>query len=302
MRNIYKVVIALATLIALVKPAQADVNVFACEPEWGALAQELGGKLVSVYNATTALQDPHQIQARPGLIAKLRQADLLACTGSELEIGWLPVLLRQGGNSHVQPGQSGYFMATEHVEMLEVPSSVDRSQGDVHAGGNPHIQTDPRNIGKVAKAMADTLQGIDSKHATEYAARYQAFDQRWQASITRWEKEAAPLRGIKVVVHHKSWVYLFNWLGIEEVATLEPKPGVPASAGHLSQLLETLQKQPAKMIIRTAYEEDRPSLWLSDRSHIPAVNLPFTVGGSDGAKDLTGLYDDTLSKLLSAAK
>lgn len=288
--------------LAIAGAAHADIQVFACEPEWAALAGELGGDQVSVYSATTAFQDPHHIQARPGLIAKLRRADLLACTGSQLEIGWLPVLLRQGGNSKVQPGQPGYFMATDYVELLDVPGSIDRSQGDVHPGGNPHIQTDPRNIGKVAKALADTLQQIDGAHAADYAARYQAFNQRWQANIARWQQAAIPLRGINVVVHHKSWVYLFNWLEIEEVASLEPKPGVPPSAGHLSEILAQLKQQPAVMVIRGAFQEERPSRWLSEHAQIPAVNLPFTVGGSDRASDLTGLFDDTINKLLESAR
>ena len=131
-------------------PPHAALRVFACEPEWGALAQELGGDLVDVSVATTALQDPHQIQAKPSLIARARNADLVVCTGAELEIGWLPVLLQQSGNAKVQPGQPGNFAAADYVRKLEVPTQLDRSQGDVHAAGNPHIQTDPRNIAQVA--------------------------------------------------------------------------------------------------------------------------------------------------------
>ena len=292
----------LLTALAISPVARAGIDVFACEPEWGALAKELGGDGVSVYTATNAYQDPHHIQARPGLIAKLRGADLMVCTGSQLEIGWLPVLLRQAGNSRVQPGQPGHFMATDYVHMLDVPVRVDRAEGDIHPGGNPHIQTDPRNIGEVAKALADTLQQIDAKHAQDYTARYKAFAQRWQANVARWQQEAAPLRGVHVVVHHKSWAYLFHWLGIDEVATLEAKPGVPPSAGHLSEVLSQLRQQPAKMVIRAAYQEERPSRWLAQRAHIPSVVLPFTVGGSDNAQDLTGLYDDTINKLLEGLK
>jgi zinc/manganese transport system substrate-binding protein len=289
---------ALSLTMISVWPAVASVNIFACEPEWGALAKELGGNMVSVYTATTAFQDPHHIQARPGLIAKMRRADLLVCTGSELEIGWLPVLLRQAGNSHVQPGQPGNFAATEYVNMLDKPVSVDRSQGDVHPGGNPHIQTDPRNIAKVAKALADRLAQIDNGHADDYAARYRDFDKRWQEAISRWEQQAAPLRGVKIVVHHENWAYLEQWLGLQEVASLEPKPGVPPSAGHLAEILDQLHHQPAKMVIRAAYQEKRPDEWLSQHASIAMVTLPFTVGGTDTAKDLFGLYDDTITALL----
>ena len=303
MTKIFTVLIAVIPLTAMfARSAAADVNVFACEPEWGALAKELGGDRVSIYTATTAFQDPHHIQARPSLIAKLRRADLLVCTGSQLEIGWLPVLLRQAGNERVQPGKPGNFAATDYVTTLEKPASVDRSEGDVHPGGNPHIQTDPRNMAKVAKALADTLAQIDTAHAADYAARYQDFDKRWQAALARWEQEAAPLHGVKIVVHHKAWVYLEDWLGMQEVASLEPKPGVPPSAGHLSEVLTQLRSQPAKMVIRAAYQEGRPDEWLSEHAHIAAVVLPFTVGGTDAAKDLFGLYDDTIANLLKGAK
>lgn len=302
-KKLFSLLLAVLPLTLLVaRPAAADINVFACEPEWGALAKVLGGEQVSIYNATTAFQDPHHIQARPGLIAKMRRADLLVCTGAQLEIGWLPVLLRQAGNERVQPGKPGNFAATDYVTTLDKPTSVDRSQGDVHPGGNPHIQTDPRNIAKVAKALADTLAQIDSSHAADYVTHYQAFDQRWQAALLRWQQAAAPLRGVKVVVHHKAWAYMLNWLGMQAVASLEAKPGVPPSAGHLSEVLMQLKRQPARMVIRAAYQEGRPDEWLSEHAHIPAIVLPFTVGGSDVAQDLFGLYDDTIAKLLKGAK
>ena len=286
----------LMLLIAL--PAAAEVKVFACEPEWAALAQELGGDKVSVFTATTAHQDPHHIEARPSLIARLRQADLLVCTGAELESGWLPVSLRQAGNARVQPGQPGYFEAASHVRMLEVPARLDRAEGDVHATGNPHIQTDPRNIGRVATALAERMAQVDPAGASYYQARYRDFATRWEAAIKRWEQQAAPLKGVRIVVQHKGFPYLENWLGLREVAALEPKPGIEPTSAHLTEVLEQLRRQPAKMILRAAYNDGRGSEWLAERTKIPAVMLPFTVGGSDKAKDLFGLFDDTVQRLL----
>jgi zinc/manganese transport system substrate-binding protein len=181
----------LATLAALPLallslPADAALRVFACEPEWAALAQELGGNLVDASSATTALQDPHQIQAKPSLIARVRNADLVVCTGAELEIGWLPPLLQQSGNAKVQPGQPGNFVAADLVRKLEVPGLVDRSQGDVHAAGNPHIQTDPRNIAAVATGLGARLQQLDPANAAQYAKRQADFAQRWQQAMGRW--------------------------------------------------------------------------------------------------------------------
>ena len=292
----------LMLLAALSLPAHATLNIFACEPEWGALAQELGGDKVSVYNATQALQDVHHVQAKPSLIAKARSANLAICTGLELEIGWLPMVLRQAGNTAIQPGKPGYFEAGAYVRRLEVPQRLDRADGDVHAQGNPHIQTDPRNIAKIGDALAQRLAEIDPANAAFYQARHQDFAQRWQDAIKRWETQAAPLKGVAIVVQHKAFPYLNDWLGLREVATLEPKPGAEPTSTHLAEVLAQLQRQPAKMVIRAAYNDDRASNWLAERANIPAVALPFTVGGDDRARDLFGLFDDTVQRLLDAAK
>ena len=287
-------------MLLLAIPAQAALKVFACEPEWGALTQELGGDLVDVSVATSALQDPHQIQAKPSLIARARGADLVVCTGAELEIGWLPVLLQQSGNAKVQPGQPGNFAAADYVRKLDVPTQLDRSQGDVHAAGNPHIQTDPRNIALVATALGARLQQIDAAHAAQYAQRLTDFSQRWQQAITRWNAQAAPLRGVSVVSQHKAFVYLYDWLGLKEVAVLEPKPGVEPTASHLQEVLMQLKTTPARMTLYSAYQDPRAAEWLSKNAGVPAVKVPFTVGGTDGAKDLFGLYEDTITRLLAA--
>lgn len=289
-----------APLVAFALPAQAALKVLACEPEWAALAQELGGPLVEVTSATTALQDPHQIQAKPSLIARARNAEMLVCTGAELEIGWLPVLLQQSGNPKVQPGQPGNFEAAAVVRKLDVPTALDRSQGDVHAAGNPHIQTDPRNIAVVATALAARLQQVDAAHAADYAKRAADFDTRWKQAMARWAAQAAPLKGVPVVSQHKAFPYLYDWLGLKEVAVLEPKPGVEPTVAHLQGVLATLKGTPARMVLYAAYQDARPSEWLSKNANLPAVKLPFTVGGSDAAKDLFGLFDDTLARLLAA--
>jgi zinc/manganese transport system substrate-binding protein len=302
MNKIHRFLLACAALLALASPAHAALRVFACEPEWGALAQALGGNLVDVTVATSALQDPHQIQAKPSLISRMRNADLVVCTGAELEIGWLPVLLQQSGNAKVQPGQPGYFEAAKNVRMLEIPSSVDRSQGDVHASGNPHIQTDPRNIAAVAAALAQRLAQVDAAHAAEYRQRGADFSQKWQQAIAKWAAQAAPLRGVAVVSQHKAFAYLYDWLGMKEVAVLEPKPGVDPSASHLQEVLATLKATPARMVIYAAYQDSRPSEWMQRNAGIPAVKIPFTVGGTDAAKDLYSLFDDTIARLLAGLK
>lgn len=296
-----KIILTMMALLLTV-PTQAALRVFACEPEWGALTRELGGKDVSITTATNGHQDPHHIQARPSLMAAMRRADLVVCTGAELEIGWLPVLLRRAGNSAVQPGQPGYFEASRYVRMKEVPRRLDRADGDVHPGGNPHIQTDPRNIAQVATALGQRLGQLDTAHRQDYQRRLQEFQQRWSQAMQRWDREAADLRGVAIVAQHKGWVYMNDWLGLHEVTTLEPKPGVPPSTAHLAEVLDLLKRQPARLIIYAAYQDPRPAAWLAQRAHIPAVELPFTVGGTPQASDLFGLYDDTLRRLNGALK
>jgi zinc/manganese transport system substrate-binding protein len=291
-----------ALLLAAASPAFAALNILATVPEWGALARELGGDKVDVSVATTALQDPHHIEAKPSLIARARNADLIVATGAELEVGWLPMIVQQAGNRKVRAGQPGYFEAAAFVPMLEKPARLDRADGDVHAAGNPHIQTDPRNIARVAAALAAKLAEVDPANADYYRARQIAFADRWAAAIARWEKEAAPLRGAQVIVHHKAFPYLFDWLGIREVGTLEPRPGVEPTTSHLAQVLETLKTHPVRMVIRAAYQDDRASQWLAERAKINVVMLPFTVGGTPGAKDLYGLYDDTVKRLLEGLR
>ncbi len=287
-------------LLFAVFPVHARLQVFACEPEWAALAQALGGGDVSTYSATTALQDPHRIEARPSLIARVRQADLVLCTGAELEAGWLPVLLRQAGNAKVQPGQPGYFEAAAVVERLDVPEKVDRTMGDVHAAGNPHIHTDPRRIAAVAEHLAERLAQIDPANAAVYRARHADFAQRWQRALENWTARAAPLKGVRVVAHHRDWVYLYDWLGLIHAGTLEPKPGVPPSAAHLAQLKAELERSPALIVIRTPYQDPRPSEWLARQTRVRAIVLPYTVGGTPEAKDLFSLFDDTVRRLLEA--
>jgi len=288
-------------LLCVALPSQAALNIFACEPEWASLSQEIGGEKLSIYSATTAKQDVHSIQARPSLIAKMRRADLVVCTGAELEAGWLPLLLQRASNRKVQPGQLGYFMAAEHVERLDVPQVLDRSMGDIHAGGNPHVHLDPYRLLIIAQLLNKRLGAIDPSNAAFYQARLEDFQTRWQAAINRWQAQAQPLKGLSVVTHHKDWRYLLDWLGMKAVATLEPKPGLPPNASHLAKLKKQMAEQSVAMVIRTAYQEARPSKWLSGKTAIPAVQLPYTVGGSAKASDLFGLFDETLALMLEAS-
>lgn len=283
-------------------PVRAEVSVFACEPEWGALAREIGGDRVKVRVATTAKQDPHFIRARPSLIAGVRRADLVFCTGADLEVGWLPLLLRKAGNSNVQTGAVGNLAAANYVDKLEVPTSIDRSLGDIHPQGNPHIHTNPHNLLTVAGELTARLVKLDGANSEHFNRRFAAFEEKWIAAMAGWERKTARLRGLPVAVQHSSWVYLVDWLGLDVIVTLEPKPGIPPSAAHLEGVLKHLQTRPVTAVINAAYESQKPSQWLAERTGFPMLTLPYTVGGNDKAGDLFALFDDTVALLIGSIK
>lgn len=289
-----------ALMLAATAAAQAELKVMACEPEWADLAQRLGGNRVNVTSATTGTQDPHHIEARPSLIARTRNADLLVCTGMELESGWLPVLIEQSGNGRVAPGQPGFLEAGRLVPPLEVPASVDRAGGDVHAQGNPHIHLDPRNVARVAQALAQRMAQLDPAGAAAYAERERSFAAQWAEAQKRWLAQGAPLRGALYVEHHTSLSYLADWLGMRRVGTLEPKPGIEPGAAHLNALLKVAQQPPIRFVAYMTYQDARAAQWLGKGAGVPVVALPLTVGGTPQARDLFALYDDILARLVAA--
>lgn len=300
--NKYLIILNILTLSTFSLPAYAALNIFACEPEWAALSQELAGDKASIYAATNALQDPHRVEARPSLIAKARRAQLVVCTGAELEAGWLPVILRESANPDIADGKPGNFEASHYVHMLEVPSRLDRAEGDVHAAGNPHIHLDARNFLPIADALSARMSKLDTANAAIYTQRLHDFKQKWHSALLRWNTQATPLKGQPVVVQHRSYPYLNAWLGLQQIAELEPKPGMEPSVAYLSRLVAQLEASPARMVIRSAYQDAKPSQWLTQRARLNAVELPFSVGGNPQAMDLFNLFDDTIARLLTGLK
>ena len=290
-------VVTLGALFPLLAVAQAPVRVLACEPEWAALAEEIGGDDVIVHSATHGRQDAHHIRARPSLIAKVRLADILFCSGAELEVGWLPILMQRGARRIIQPGQLGHIMAVDHVEVMERPEVIDRSLGDIHPGGNPHVHLDPRNITILADVLADRLARIDPSRSDAYRERLASFRSRWAEAMAGWQKRAEQLRGMKVIVHHKAWPYLLHWSGLERVAALERVSGIPPTASHLAQVFELARNSGTKVILRAPFEPVDASDWLFGKTAIPVVELPFTVGGHPEVHDLFSLFDVTLTLL-----
>ena len=279
---------------------RAELNIFATVPEWGALAEALGGDKVKVFVATAAQQDPHHIQARPSLIARARGAQLVIATGAELEIGWLPIVLRDSGNRLIQTGQPGYLEAAQYVTLLDIPKAVDRSMGDVHAEGNPHIQTDPRNLLPIAQAISARMVQLDPSQSEHYQTLLNRFMTDWQARLSQWALVAKPLQGVRIWAQHDGFPYMNAWLGLTQIGTLEPRPGVEPSVAYLSEVLQRQKVEQARMIVVASYLSDSPSKWLSEKSGLPVATLPFTVGGNAQSKTLAALYDETISRLLKA--
>lgn len=277
---------------------QAQLQVFTCEPEWAALTQTLGGAHVDVFSATTEHQDPHHIEARPALIAQLRRADLLVCTGAELEVGWLPLLLRSANNSKVMPGSPQHFEAAMQVTRLDIPEKLDRAMGDVHAQGNPHVQLDPLRMIQIAEKLTRRLVEIDSNNAANYQKNLAALQRQMQQMLNELQPQLAQLKNKSVVIQHKNWLYLAHWLTLNVVGYLEPKPGIPPSPKDLQHLLVQLKSIPVHAILRSSYESDKPSLWLSEKTGAPALVLMPTMAAQQSLPDYYRYLINELTRVM----
>jgi zinc/manganese transport system substrate-binding protein len=294
---------AVAAALALAAAGAQALTVFACEPEWAALVRELAPH-AQVRSATHALQDPHHIEARPSLIAALRQADLAVCTGASLEAGWLPMLQQRSGNARVQPGAPGMLMAADHVQLIDPRPPGTPFDGDVHSEGNPHLHLDPRRMLAVGQALAERLQAADPAHREQVRQRWEAWSADWRARIAQWERRAAPLRGMRVAGQHTTYGYLWRWLGIEQVADLEPRPGVPPTPGHLQRVLELTRAAPPRAVVVASYQDPRAAQWLAQQlgGGASVLQLPATVTDSGPASTLAGFYDHLVERLLAVQR
>ncbi len=286
--------------IALIAQHTAQaLEVFACEPEWAALTKEIAGANANVFVATSAMQDVHQIEARPSLIAKMRRADVVVCTGAELEIGWLPQLMTQASNSKLSD-RNRVFYAAEQVPLLDKPTQLDRSSGDVHAAGNPHVHLDPQRMLTIAQQLTQRLALIDSEHAADYQKNAAQFASLWQTAMQKWQLQAKPLQGKSIIVSHDNLRYLAQWLGLNVVARLEPRPGLPPTTAHLAEVLKLTQAQTVFAIVQAAYEDPKSGAWLAARTNVPHIIVPYTVGGASQTDTLTMMMDKTVQVLIEA--
>ena len=292
------ILILIATI--LVAGKAVALNIFTCEPEWKSLVEEITQDKADVYSATNAKQDVHYIQAKPSLIAKIRKADMVVCSGADLEIGWLPLILKKAGSSSIQEGGENLIYAANYVQTIEKPTRIDRADGDVHPNGNPHLHLNPYNVLKVAKVVTDKLVSIDSKNAAFYQKNYADFNTEMASKIKKWEEKAKSLRNISAITNHKNMSYLFDWLKIKTIGTLEPKPGIPATSKHLSELVDIVKNNDVAFIAYAPFENAKPAEWLSENSGIKAIVLPYTVGGNKQTNNLFDLYENSIDLMLEA--
>lgn len=288
------------TVAMLIATETYALNIFTCEPEWASLVKEITQDKADVYSATNAKQDVHYIQAKPSLIAKIRKADMVICSGADLEIGWLPLILKKAGSAKIQEGGENLIYASNYVQTIEKPSRIDRADGDVHPNGNPHLHLNPYNVLKVAKVVSNKLTETDSLNADFYQKNYMDFSAKMISKIKTWEQKAKPLQGTLAITNHKNMSYLFDWLKIKTAGTLEPKPGIPATSKHLSELKNIVKEKHVAFIAFAPFENAQPAEWLSENSGVRYIVLPYTIGGNQQTNNLFDLYENSINLMLEA--
>ena len=286
-------------LLVVVISARANLNIFTCEPEWAALAEILAPR-ANIFSATKAKQDPHQIQARPGLISQLHKADLAVCSGAELEAGWLPALQLKASNRKILTDQPGLFFAADQVETIDKVKHANPLMGDVHPGGNPHLHLDPYRLLEIANRLAKRMGEINPEDKAQYQTSFDHFAKHWEQKIKEWESKTESLKGMQVIAYHTNFNYFFKWLGINMIGDLEPKPGLPPTSKHLTELLDKTRKNKIEAIIYAPYQNGRGAKWLSDKSNITMIQLPFTVDDDSAeTSSLEGLFDTLINDVLA---
>lgn len=300
MRNLFRFVLPLVAL-ATASPAVADMKVVATVPSLAAIAKEVGGNKVSVTAISLPTQDAHFVDAKPSLVLKLNKADALLAIGADLEVGWLPSLQNQARNPRILPAGAGYLECAAHVTLRDRPAVVDRSQGDVHAAGNPHFLYDPRAAAACARAISAHFTKLDGGNAKTYQANLDRFVKDLDGARARWEKQLAAYRGAPVIAYHRSLSYLFDWLGLAEVATLEPKPGIPPTASHVATVIRIGKEKGARVIAQEAFYPDKTCALVAKKLAASVVRIP---GGADVGKGQTYIQhmDEVVNRLGAALK
>jgi zinc/manganese transport system substrate-binding protein len=287
-------------------PAGAKLNIVASTPDFGSIARVIAGDRADVTTLARPTEDPHFVDAKPSFIVKLNHADVLVEGGAELEIGWLPALLDQSRNQKLAPGAPGHVACAQGIQLLDVPATLDRSKGDVHAAGNPHYMIDPVNARAAAVKIADALCAADPKSADTYRSNLKAFTDQLDAKLGEWEKTLAPFKGRSVVAYHDSWVYFARRFGLRIDLFLEPKPGVPPTPAHLAEVILRMKQEHIGVIIVEPYLNRKTAETVARNTGATVVDLTQFPGGVKGSGDgyiaMMDYVVNTLAKALSEGK
>jgi zinc/manganese transport system substrate-binding protein len=278
-------------------PASAQLRVVATTPDLASVAREIGGDRVSVVALAKPTEDPHYVDAKPSHIVTLSRADALIEGGAELELGWLPPLLENSRNSKISAGAPGRIVASEGIRLLEVPTSFDRSKGDVHSLGNPHFMVDPVNVKIVARNIADHLVQIDPKSAATYRGNLARFNAKLDAKLADWQKQLAPYRGARIVTYHKDFVYLAQRFGLNIVDELEPKPGIAPSPAHLAQVIGKMKAMNAKVILVQPFQNRKTAETVARQTGAAVLDVAQQPGAARNTTTYFDLMDNIVSTL-----
>ena len=295
--------ISLAALLGAATPAQAKLNVVATLPDYGSIAEEIGGDKIKVTSLAKGTEDPHFVDARPSFIRVLNQADVLLEGGAEIEIGWLPALVNNARNPKLLGAAPGHVVMAQGITLLDVPSGpVDRSMGDVHPAGNPHFAHDPANGKIMAAHLAEVFGRLDAANAAFYQANLKRFNERLDLKLVEWAKLMEPYRGTKVVTYHKSYEYFAARFGLEIVGQIEPKPGIEPSPTHISALIPRMKAAGAKLVMIEPNRQRKTPQYVADAIGAKLVIVPGMVGGHEKIKDYLSLFDYDVAQITTALK
>ena len=304
--NLHKAAaLALIALATMGSSASAQLRVVATTPDLASLAREIGGDRVNVVALAKPTEDPHYVDAKPSHIVTLNRADALIEGGAELELGWLPPLLENSRNSKISAGAPGRIVASDGVKMLEIPTSFDRSKGDVHSLGNPHFMIDPVNVKIIARNIANHFAQIDPKNAATYNGNLSRFNTKLDAKFSEWQRKLAPYRGARIVTYHKDFVYLAQRFGLNIVDELEPKPGIAPSPAHLAQVIGKMKAANAKVILVQPFQNLKTAETVARQTGAVVLDVPQQPGAAPNTNsyfDLMNNLVSTLAKGLGAGK
>ncbi len=297
MKRKLMIVFIISGLLFFTSAVEAKLKVVATYNYIADLVKKIGGDEVKVIALAKGYKDPHFVTPRPSFIAKMRQADLLIMNGGQLEIGWLPPIIRKANNPKINTGSKGLLDLFGFIEACDVPAEVSRAQGDVHPDGNPHYHLNPENILKISEAIKDKLIEADSLHADVYKVKFEKFASEWKVKMAEWKKELEPFKGKNVVQYHKNFCYFLYWAEINKLGTLEPVPGIPPTTRHILEMIDIIKNKGAEFIIHDVYHMKKPSRFVSNKTGVKLVILPHDIGAVNEATDIFSLFEEIVGRL-----